>query len=45
MENNLSERFHPALETVYKESCCSQRKEGFKQNVLTDSTVEPTHDV
>ena len=35
----------PALETFYKESCCTQRKEGFKQSVLTDSTVEPTHDV
>lgn len=36
----------PALETFYKESCCTQRKEGFKQSVLTDSTIiEPTCDV
>ena len=38
----------PALETFYKESCCTQRKEGFKQSVLTDSTIiiiEPTCNV
>ena len=35
----------PALETFYKESCCTQRKEGFNQDILTDSLVEPTRDV